>query len=176
MTCRPSTFCRVGGEIQYPLAGNTSHASTMSDINILAPLCLFRPRTHSKRKMHMKLDLPITKDTEHDIHLQVGRNIRAIREGRSLSLDALAQMMSMSYQQLQKYEIAQNRLSIGKALVLSHILNVSISELTSLIENPNHQTPDITRRRLINRIHAKLPSLSNNTLASLWQLLNCTPS
>lgn len=121
----------------------------------------------------MKLDLPLTKEAEHVIHIQVGKNLRAIRRSQKMSMDKLAPDLGISYQQYQKHETAENRLSIGKAFVIAHSLNVPLTELTPDTANPVFHISDLPKRRLASRIHAKLPSLSQKTLKSFLNLLEC---
>lgn len=121
----------------------------------------------------MKLDLPLTKEAEHAIHIQVGKNLRAIRRSQKISMDKLAPNLGISYQQYQKYETAENRLSVGKAFVIAHLLNVPLTELTRDTANPVFPVSDLPKRRLVSRIHAKLPSLSQKTLESFLNLLEC---
>ncbi|MGH1422105.1 MAG: helix-turn-helix domain-containing protein [Hyphomonas sp.] len=74
-----------------------------------------------------------------DIDIQVGSNIRALRKKLGLSLIELAEILELSYQQLQKYEIGANRISTGTLVQLADALNVSPGYL---IEMPHAQNSD----------------------------------
>lgn len=79
------------------------------------------------------------KRSPKDIDIQVGSNIRTLRKKLGLSLIELAEILDLSYQQLQKYEIGANRISTGTLVQLAEALNVSPGYL---IEMPSHQTSD----------------------------------
>ncbi len=52
----------------------------------------------------------------------VARNVRLARESAGLTLTALAKPLGISYQQLQKYESGQNRVSAGMLFEIARIL------------------------------------------------------
>jgi transcriptional regulator with XRE-family HTH domain len=57
----------------------------------------------------------------------VGNRVRMRRMMAKMSQTTLGNAMSISFQQLQKYENGTNRLSAGRLHQLSHILQVSVS-------------------------------------------------
>ena len=57
---------------------------------------------------------------------EVGKLLKAIRASRGLSLKQLAYLLDVSYQQLQKYETAQNRISAGALCYLIESLNLPL--------------------------------------------------
>lgn len=65
----------------------------------------------------------------NDIDRLVGANIRALRLDRGLTLADLASEMSISHQQLQKYETGTNRLSAGMMCAAAEVLSVEIGQL-----------------------------------------------
>lgn len=58
----------------------------------------------------------------------VGRSVAAIRQQRGLSQTALAKALGLSFQQIQKYEGGQNRLSAGRLFELATVLECAIAD------------------------------------------------
>jgi transcriptional regulator with XRE-family HTH domain len=87
----------------------------------------------------------------------IGRTVRAARMSRGLSQQDLAKMLGISYQQLQKYETGQNRISAGRINKVCEAL--AISPLTLLTQdNPRQQTASLSDSALRIGINAdKLP-------------------
>ena len=65
------------------------------------------------------------KPSEHD--RIIGQNLRNIRFYRDLSQNHLAQKIGITFQQVQKYEKAINRISGGRLIDLSDALDVPIT-------------------------------------------------
>ncbi|MFQ6551421.1 helix-turn-helix domain-containing protein [Aestuariibius insulae] len=63
----------------------------------------------------------------HPVDTHVGRKIREVRQMRGLSQSDLATRMSISFQQLQKYETGANRVSASRLFELSQICEVAVS-------------------------------------------------
>ena len=60
------------------------------------------------------------------IDAYIGRRLRSRRLARGLTQAALAQAIGIAFQQLHKYEIGENRLSVSRLYQLSIVLDVSI--------------------------------------------------
>jgi len=60
---------------------------------------------------------------------QLGRNIRRFREEAGLSQQSLADQLNISFQQLQKYEYGQSRITVERMIDISRILKVPIVRL-----------------------------------------------
>ena len=58
----------------------------------------------------------------------VGRAVAALRQQRGLSQVALAKTLGLSFQQVQKYEGGQNRLSAGRLFELATVLDCRIGD------------------------------------------------
>lgn len=86
------------------------------------------------------------KRSPKEIDMQVGSNIRALRKKLGLSLIELSDILDLSYQQLQKYEIGANRISTGTLVQLADALNVSPGYL---IETPADQDSSAFEMRRI---------------------------
>jgi transcriptional regulator with XRE-family HTH domain len=57
----------------------------------------------------------------------IARRVRALRLERGLSQDALARQTGVSFQQFQKYEKGDNRISAGRLQRIAQALNVSVT-------------------------------------------------
>lgn len=69
------------------------------------------------------------RETLHRIDVQVGKNIRGRREELKLSQQRLADALGVSFQQVQKYENAQNRVSASRLYAVSRVLDVPVETL-----------------------------------------------
>ncbi|MEM6617921.1 MAG: helix-turn-helix domain-containing protein [Pseudomonadota bacterium] len=63
----------------------------------------------------------------HPIDVYVGTKIRLTRASRGISQQQLSDMLSISFQQLQKYERGINRISASRLWEISQALDVKIS-------------------------------------------------
>ncbi len=64
----------------------------------------------------------------NDIDLYIGRQLRKIRKNLNISQVRLAEELGVTFQQVQKYENAKNRISASRLYQICKILKVSISE------------------------------------------------
>lgn len=64
-----------------------------------------------------------------DIDVFVGERVRELRHEQGLTLNELAQTLSISHQQLQKYETGANRLSAGMLYDVATVLGVTTGDL-----------------------------------------------
>ena len=62
---------------------------------------------------------------------QLGRNIRKFREEAGLSQQSLADQLNLSFQQLQKYEYGQSRITVDRLLEIAKILHTSVADLVA---------------------------------------------
>jgi ribosome-binding protein aMBF1 (putative translation factor) len=62
-----------------------------------------------------------------DLDLLIGRRLRQRRVLLAISQEELARRIGLSFQQLQKYEVGENRISAARLFKLSEILAVPIS-------------------------------------------------
>jgi transcriptional regulator with XRE-family HTH domain len=61
------------------------------------------------------------------IDKHVGRRLRDRRRSMDLSQQDIAHILSISYQQVQKYESGQNRISAGRLYLLAHIMRTTVA-------------------------------------------------
>lgn len=64
------------------------------------------------------------KQTAANYDRQCGRVLRAWRRARGLSQDSLGKLSERTFQQVQKYELARNRMSVGCYLAYAELLQV----------------------------------------------------
>ena len=70
------------------------------------------------------MDQQAIKKTLASFDEKIGRNLKNIRRSRKISQRELAGILGVTFQQMQKYEQGQNRLSAGKLCRLKSYLNV----------------------------------------------------
>lgn len=63
------------------------------------------------------------------IDAAVGERIRQLRKERRFTQTELAEAVGLTFQQIQKYEKARNRISASKLVQIAEILDVEVSEL-----------------------------------------------
>ena len=63
------------------------------------------------------------------IDAYIGERIRERRHELEISQHALAKVLGVSFQQIQKYESGQNRVSAGRLFDICKVLNVSLASM-----------------------------------------------
>ncbi len=74
------------------------------------------------------------------IDIAVGMRIKQLRKERHITQSELGSAVGLTFQQIQKYEKAKNRISASKLVQIASIFDVDISELFESSEIPT-QTP-----------------------------------
>ena len=69
----------------------------------------------------------------------IGQKLRALRLDRGLSQSQLADMIGVSFQQLQKYESGGNRISAGRLAVVAAALGVPVTTFYGLSGRPERE-------------------------------------
>jgi len=59
--------------------------------------------------------------------VEIGRKIKEYRKRKGLSQEGLAELMGLSFQQIQKYESGVNRLNTDKLQAIANILSVPVA-------------------------------------------------
>lgn len=67
--------------------------------------------------------------TPEEIDIVVGRNTRRLRTRFGISQTALADALDLTFQQVQKYERASNRVSAGKLYCIAAFLGVEVQAM-----------------------------------------------
>lgn len=67
--------------------------------------------------------------TNHPFDIHVGARARELRKAKGISQTDVAKTLDISFQQLQKYENGQNRMSCSKAYEIANTLGVPVTAL-----------------------------------------------
>ena len=68
------------------------------------------------------------------IDVMAGIVIRRLRENAGITQEVLAERIGMSYQQIQKYERGQNRVSISRLFDIAGVVGIDAHVIVKLIE------------------------------------------
>jgi transcriptional regulator with XRE-family HTH domain len=117
-------------------------------------------------------------ENPHPIDIRIGQNLRLFRTRAGCSQTALADALGLTFQQIQKYEKATNRIAASRLFDCAKILNVSPAEFFASPGAPLEALPasDINRS-LVNwlTIYQRLPSRPRRLVVQLAQLLSELP-
>lgn len=69
-----------------------------------------------------------------NIDVALGQRIRRLRILRNMSQNDLAQHLSVTFQQIQKYETGRNRISVGSMVMIAQTLGTSVALLMHGLE------------------------------------------
>ena len=64
----------------------------------------------------------------HSIDVRVGRRIKEIRKSMEMTQDDLAKQIGVRFQQVQKYETAQNRVSASRLFMIAEVFGVKVGD------------------------------------------------
>jgi transcriptional regulator with XRE-family HTH domain len=67
-------------------------------------------------------------DLEQNADLHIGQKIAYTRKARNMSQGELSLRIGVSYQQIQKYEKARNRISASRLYLICSVLDIDISD------------------------------------------------
>ncbi len=74
--------------------------------------------------------IPIREESKpHPVDIHVGRRIREIRKSRKMTQNDLAKQTGVTFQQIQKYENADNRVTTSRLWMITEILDVEVGKL-----------------------------------------------
>lgn len=90
--------------------------------------------------------------TAVDHHL--GKKLKTARIVKNMSQDALAKMVNITFQQIQKYEKGLNRMSAARLYQFGHILGVEFNfffdGIDRILQNEENENPDNLRSNINN--------------------------
>jgi transcriptional regulator with XRE-family HTH domain len=69
------------------------------------------------------------------LDVALGQRIRRLRILRNMSQNDLARHLSMTFQQIQKYEMGRNRISVGSMVMIAQALGTSVALLMHGLES-----------------------------------------
>jgi len=76
----------------------------------------------------------MTKTSPNDVDLIIGKNLKLKRIKSGISLQELGKILNVSFQQIQKYERGQNKISSSSLFLLSKSLNCEIDHFFNGID------------------------------------------
>jgi len=68
------------------------------------------------------------KGTTENLDVKIGKNINEIRTNRGKTLPVIAELLNVSWQQVQKYEQGINRITASSLYKLAQYFNVNLEE------------------------------------------------
>ncbi len=78
-----------------------------------------------------------------DIDFRIGKNIQILRARHGLTQKDLGKILGVSFQQIQKYETAGNRISASHLYDIAHALGTPIGALYNESRNETMHTPEM---------------------------------
>ena len=108
-----------------------------------------------------------------DVDRQLGNWLRSRRIDRGLTQAQLAEMMGVTYQQLNKYERGINRLSAGRLLQVTAMLGIDLTDLAAAIETGATATvPGPKMTSTARQVHERVARLSTAQQRSVLGMLD----
>lgn len=120
--------------------------------------------------MNMQNHQTFTPTNAKEIDIFAGAALRKHRIAAGFSLQEIGDKVGLSYQQVQKYERASNRISLGKAQQFAQILNIDVTEFFPSHENRNDDGVDVRVLRLMKPL-SNLPEKSFKAVQGLVKTL-----
>ena len=99
----------------------------------------------------------VTKDGPHPVDVQVGRRARERRTLEGMSQTAVAEKLGLTFQQLQKYERGDNRISASRLYELAQLFDVPVSYFFEGIEGgkiASSRDEMVTKRETLELVRA----------------------
>lgn len=84
----------------------------------------------SKKPGHRK-----SSPNEAEIDARVGRKLKELRNGIGMTQSELADQTGITFQQIQKYENGQNRITVSRAVTICSALGVKLATLLEVAVN-----------------------------------------
>jgi transcriptional regulator with XRE-family HTH domain len=110
------------------------------------------------------------KPRENSIDLHVGARTRALRIRRGVSQAELASELGLSFQQVQKYETAANRISASKLYTIAKVLRVRPSYFFEGLDSDDSEIIELDQEAAhFAALISKVPN--KNTRACLRELI-----
>lgn len=101
-------------------------------------------------------------DRTRQIDVEIGRRLRLFREMKGITQVALAERVGLTFQQIQKYERAQNRISCSKLVEIAEALEVGLNDFFNEILESNRENLSNEEITLIANIRRQRPDIRKN--------------
>ncbi len=82
-----------------------------------------------------------------ELNISIGAKLREIRIHKGLTQATCGRAVGVSFQQFQKYEKGQNRISAGQLYTLAKLFDISVSSFLADIEKPRTQKNPIEMKQ-----------------------------
>lgn len=103
------------------------------------------------------------------VDIIIGRNVKTLRLMRGLSQVQLAEALGLTFQQIQKYETAANRISASRLVEIARILDV---ESSALLPDAARPSPPAILTKEEHEVLKYYGAIANPTLrASIMRVL-----
>lgn len=103
----------------------------------LAGADLAQVRALIPRKIYHMNTAPETKKSAHAVDIAVGVKMRQLRKARGMSQSGFARILGVSFQQIQKYESASNRISASRLYEVAQILDMTPADFfAEVVDGP----------------------------------------
>lgn len=99
------------------------------------------------------------RETGHPVDVVVGQNIRLLHKARGLTQENLAAGLGVTFQQLQKYEKAANRVSCSMLIRICEQLGAHPMDLLPPVSSTAHALIDLPWYRDAQIVHIAQPRL-----------------
>lgn len=80
---------------------------------------------------------PNKRKSHQSIEAAIGKTLQDMRKQRGMTIKALADALDLSFQQIQKYESAENRISVSRLVQICFALDITIEAFFSEL-GPTH--------------------------------------
>lgn len=106
----------------------------------------------------------MTKTSPNEIDLLIGQNLKLKRIKSGVSLQELGNILNVSFQQIQKYERGQNKISSSNLFLIANSLNCEINYFFHGLEN---KTPNQNSLEEEKEIFQHIESIPNHEITQL---------
>lgn len=112
-----------------------------------------------------------------DIDTAIGRQLRALRQARSMTLSQVAERIGVTPQQIQKYEVGLNRVDAARLFDLSVLFAVPISAFFETLHREGPEEDDLldSRSHVLAYEFGRLPERQKRAVLSLVRSLSNGP-
>ena len=100
-------------------------------------------------------------DYIEEIDKFIGDKIYSLRLAKGLSRQQLSKVIGVTHQQLQKYEKGNNRISVGRLVLISKALDKNISYFYEGLETGNNETTVTQHQRMCIEVSRNFMKIEN---------------
>ena len=103
----------------------------------------------------------------HEVDIRVGKKMREVRVSRGMSQEQLSRLLNISFQQVQKYEKAANRISASRLWEIAKILEVPVIQFFEDVDKTEGEPLSRRAIKLANEIESIADETVRDRLLSL---------